>query len=182
MSAGQRRYGICRVLRPGKTDCASVTRTGNSQRKLTFFQTFNRPLWSLEALDVKPWRPKKMPIKMKKTLVKAQPRADAETLAKFKLLMCNAFPELQSTTTYASNTRDEAFGTQQLLNKTPDRLITTKEAAALMGVSESTLHNDRYIARKSQTPPKFPYVKLPSGGLRYRLSDLHSLINACMVK
>lgn len=57
-------------------------------------------------------------------------------------------------------------------------LLTTKEAAAVIGLSASFLHNDRYLAKAEGTSPKYPYVKLPSGAVRYRPSDLLALINA----
>jgi hypothetical protein len=57
-------------------------------------------------------------------------------------------------------------------------LLTTKEAAEIIGLSASFLHNDRYVARAEGTPPKYPYVKLPSGGVRYRVADLLALIEA----
>lgn len=57
-----------------------------------------------------------------------------------------------------------------------DQLIPNKIAAQILHLSESTLHNDRWQASKSGTSPKIPYVKLPTGGIRYRLSVLQELI------
>ena len=59
-------------------------------------------------------------------------------------------------------------------------LLTTKEAAKIIGLSVSFLNNDRYLAKAEGTPPKYPYVKLPSGGVRYRGVDLLALIEIGM--
>lgn len=57
-------------------------------------------------------------------------------------------------------------------------LLTVKDAAMLVGLSVSFLNNDRSIAKQEGTPPKYPYIKLPSGAVRYRASDLKALIEA----
>lgn len=59
-----------------------------------------------------------------------------------------------------------------------ETLLTTKQAAQIVGLSASFLNNDRYIAAQEGTTPKFPYIKLPSGGVRYRASDLKAVIEA----
>lgn len=68
--------------------------------------------------------------------------------------------------------------TKTKLNAGIEPLLTTKEAAQIVGVSASFLNNDRYIAGQENTSPKFPYIKLPSGGIRYRASDLKAVIEA----
>ena len=48
-----------------------------------------------------------------------------------------------------------------------ERLITTKEAAEFLGYTEDSLRN------KVQAG-EIPHIKLPSGALRYRLSELEA--------
>lgn len=58
-----------------------------------------------------------------------------------------------------------------------DQLVPNKTAAKILNLSESTLNNDRWMAKKSGTSPKVPYVRLPTGGIRYCLSVLQELID-----
>ena len=67
-------------------------------------------------------------------------------------------------------------------SKPVGQLVPTKKAAHILGLSESTLHNDRWTAKKSGTHPKIPYVHLPTGGIRYLLSDLQNMIDLNTVK
>lgn len=62
-----------------------------------------------------------------------------------------------------------------------DQLITVKEAAQILSISVSTLHNDRWVAKKEGVLPKVPFVRLPTGGIRYRASDLQYLITSSVV-
>lgn len=65
--------------------------------------------------------------------------------------------------------------------ETASQLVPTKRAAQILGLSESSLANDRWEAKRSGTSPKVPYVKLPLGAIRYRMSDLKALIEACII-
>jgi hypothetical protein len=38
--------------------------------------------------------------------------------------------------------------------------LTTKQAADLIGMSESFLNQDRYVAKAAGTPPKFPFIRI----------------------
>lgn len=48
-----------------------------------------------------------------------------------------------------------------------DRLLTAAEAARFLGYSEGTVRN-------KASAGELPFVKLPSGGLRFRLSELEA--------
>jgi excisionase family DNA binding protein len=51
-----------------------------------------------------------------------------------------------------------------------NRLLTTKEAAVLLGVSESFLERDRWAGAR------IPFVKIGSRAVRYELSTLRRYI------
>lgn len=51
-------------------------------------------------------------------------------------------------------------------------LITTKEAAKKLGVSEAFLERDRWAGAR------IPFIKVGSRGVRYRPSDLHTYIES----
>lgn len=51
----------------------------------------------------------------------------------------------------------------------PDRLMTAKEAAVYLGYAEGTVRN-------KVSAGEIPYVKLASGALRFRRSDLDAWI------
>lgn len=53
-----------------------------------------------------------------------------------------------------------------------ESLITTKEAAQVLGVSKAFLERDRWAGAK------IPYIQVGSRGVRYRLSDLHAFIES----
>lgn len=57
-----------------------------------------------------------------------------------------------------------------------DHLLTTKEAAALLGVSKAFLERDRWAGAT------IPFIRVGNRGVRYRESDLLAYINAriCM--
>lgn len=59
-----------------------------------------------------------------------------------------------------------------------ERLLSTAELAQLLGMSDKFLHNDRYLAKVEDVPPKFPYYKLPSGAIRYRLSEIEAVLQS----
>ncbi|MCV2446555.1 helix-turn-helix domain-containing protein [Paracoccus sp. DMF] len=40
------------------------------------------------------------------------------------------------------------------------RYLTNKEAADVIGMSESYLNQDRYVAKASGMPPKFPFIRI----------------------
>lgn len=52
----------------------------------------------------------------------------------------------------------------------PDKLLTTKEAASYLGVSEAFLERDRWAGARIQ------FVRLGSRAVRYRTGDLEAYI------
>ena len=57
-----------------------------------------------------------------------------------------------------------------------DHLLTTKEAAPLLGVSIAFLERDRWAGAR------VPFIKIGARAVRYRLSDLHAYIETCIRK
>lgn len=55
-----------------------------------------------------------------------------------------------------------------------DPLLTTKQAAAILGVSVAFLERDRWAGAR------VPFIKIGSRAVRYRLSDLHAYIESCV--
>jgi excisionase family DNA binding protein len=53
-----------------------------------------------------------------------------------------------------------------------DKLLTTKQAAPILGVSTSFLERDRWAGAR------VPFIKIGSRAVRYRLSDLHAYIKS----
>ena len=53
-----------------------------------------------------------------------------------------------------------------------DLLLTTKQAAQILGVSTAFLERDRWAGAR------VPFVKIGSRAVRYRLSDLHAYIES----
>lgn len=53
-----------------------------------------------------------------------------------------------------------------------NNLLTTKEAAPLLGVSEAFLERDRWA------DAKVPFIRVGNRAVRYRLSDLNAYIEA----
>jgi predicted DNA-binding transcriptional regulator AlpA len=53
-----------------------------------------------------------------------------------------------------------------------DHLLTTKQAAPILGVSEAFLERDRWAGAK------VPYIKVGSRAVRYRMSDLMKYIES----
>lgn len=53
-----------------------------------------------------------------------------------------------------------------------NNLLTTKEAAPLLGVSEAFLERDRWAGAK------VPFIRVGNRAVRYRLSDLNAYIEA----
>jgi len=51
-----------------------------------------------------------------------------------------------------------------------DRLLTTKEAARYLGVSEAFLERDRWAGAR------IPFIKIGSRAVRYRITDVDSYI------
>lgn len=49
-----------------------------------------------------------------------------------------------------------------------EKLLTTKEAAAILGVSVAFLERDRWAGAR------IPYIQIGSRAVRYRHSDLHA--------
>ena len=54
------------------------------------------------------------------------------------------------------------------------QLLTTKQAAPILGVSVAFLERDRWAGAR------VPFVKIGSRAVRYRLSDLHAYIESCV--
>ena len=54
-----------------------------------------------------------------------------------------------------------------------DKLLTTKEAAPILGISIAFLERDRWAG--ARVP-----IKIGSRAVRYRLSDLHAYIDSCV--
>lgn len=55
-----------------------------------------------------------------------------------------------------------------------DQLLTTKQAAQILGVSSAFLERDRWAGAR------VPFVKIGSRAVRYRHSDLLAYIESCM--
>jgi len=55
-----------------------------------------------------------------------------------------------------------------------DKLLTTKEAAPLLGVSVAFLERDRWAGAR------VPFIKIGSRAVRYRHSDLLAYIESCV--
>lgn len=53
-----------------------------------------------------------------------------------------------------------------------DKLLTTKQAAPYLGVSEAFLERDRWAGAR------IPYIKVGSRAVRYRISDLEAYIES----
>jgi hypothetical protein len=57
-----------------------------------------------------------------------------------------------------------------------DHLLTTKQAAPVLGVSIAFLERDRWAGAR------VPFIKIGARAVRYRLSDLHAYIESCLRK
>lgn len=55
-----------------------------------------------------------------------------------------------------------------------DNLLTSKEAAPILGVSVAFLERDRWAGAR------VPYIKIGSRAVRYRHSDLLAYIESCV--
>lgn len=55
-----------------------------------------------------------------------------------------------------------------------DQLLTTKQAALILGISVAFLERDRWAGAR------VPFIKIGSRAVRYRLSDLHAYIESCL--
>lgn len=55
-----------------------------------------------------------------------------------------------------------------------DNLLTTKQAAPILGVSTAFLERDRWAGAR------IPYIQIGSRAVRYRMSDLMSFIESRM--
>lgn len=55
-----------------------------------------------------------------------------------------------------------------------DHLLTTKQAAPILGVSIAFLERDRWAGAR------IPYIQIGSRAVRYRMSDLMSFIESRM--
>jgi hypothetical protein len=57
-----------------------------------------------------------------------------------------------------------------------ENLLTTKDAALYLGVSEAFLERDRWAGARVQ------YIQVGSRAVRYRLQDLECYIESCIRK
>jgi len=57
-----------------------------------------------------------------------------------------------------------------------DHLLTTRQAAPVLGVSVAFLERDRWAGAR------VPFIKIGARAVRYRLSDLHAYIESCIRK
>lgn len=57
-----------------------------------------------------------------------------------------------------------------------DHLLTTRQAAPVLGVSVAFLERDRWAGAR------VPFIKIGARAVRYRLSDLHAYIESCLRK
>ncbi len=55
-----------------------------------------------------------------------------------------------------------------------DHLLTTRQAAPVLGVSVAFLERDRWAGAR------VPFIKIGARAVRYRLSDLHAYIESCL--
>jgi excisionase family DNA binding protein len=53
-----------------------------------------------------------------------------------------------------------------------DKLLTTKEAARYLGVSQAFLERDRWAG------DAIPFIKLGARAVRYRVADLEAFLNS----
>lgn len=53
-----------------------------------------------------------------------------------------------------------------------DPLLTTKQAAPILGVSTAFLERDRWAGAR------VPFIKIGTRAVRYRLSDLHAYVES----
>ncbi|WP_417809490.1 helix-turn-helix transcriptional regulator [Thioclava sp.] len=51
-------------------------------------------------------------------------------------------------------------------------MLTSIEAAQMLGVSRRYLDKDRHAARQNGTPPAIPYIELGHRTVRYHLNDV----------
>ena len=58
----------------------------------------------------------------------------------------------------------------------PKELLTTKEAAAFLGVSKAFFERDRWAGKRNGSGPLIPYVRVGNKAVRYRRSDLETHI------
>lgn len=61
------------------------------------------------------------------------------------------------------------------------QMLTTEEAAALLGVTRRFLDKDRHIARQNGTPPAIPYSNLGYRTVRYSRADVLAFLAASRV-
>lgn len=61
------------------------------------------------------------------------------------------------------------------------QMLTTEEAAALLGVTRRFLDKDRHIARQNGTPPAIPYSNLGYRTVRYSRADVLAFLAASRI-
>ena len=59
-----------------------------------------------------------------------------------------------------------------------DPLVTTKEAATILGVSTAFLERDRWAGARNGQGPLIPFIKVGARAVRYRTSDICTHIEA----
>ena len=62
----------------------------------------------------------------------------------------------------------------------PKKYLTTKEAATVIGLSESYLNQDRWRAKATGCPPSFPFIRL-GRSILYRREDLERVMSESVV-
>lgn len=67
------------------------------------------------------------------------------------------------------------------LKKSDSVLLTAKQAAEMLGLSERYLAMDRHTSRANGTPPTVPYVRLGYRTIRYKRADVAAVIDASRV-
>lgn len=66
----------------------------------------------------------------------------------------------------------------ELTARAAPQMLTTDEAAALLGVTRRFLDKDRHVARQNGTPPAIPYSNLGHRTVRYSRADVLAFLAA----
>lgn len=67
------------------------------------------------------------------------------------------------------------------LKKPESVLLTSQEAAEMLGLTERYLAMDRHTSRANGTRPTVPYVRLGYRTIRYKRADVVAVIDASRV-
>lgn len=66
----------------------------------------------------------------------------------------------------------------EMTARAASEMLTTEEAAALLGVTRRFLDKDRHVARQNGTPPAIPYSNLGHRTVRYSRADVLAFLDA----